>query len=108
MKNRLVTALLLSVSFAAIPALAAGSTEIKGWVSDSMCGAKHAGSGAACVKKCIEGGMAPVFVDEDKKAVWSIDNPDAVKGYYGAHVTIHGTPDVDKKSVHIDSVTAEK
>ena len=45
-----------------------------------MCGAKHAGSGAACVKKCIEGGMAPVFVDEDKKAVWTIDNPDAVKG----------------------------
>jgi hypothetical protein len=107
-KNRSVTALLLYVSFAAITAHAAGSTEIKGWVSDSMCGAKHAGSGAACVKKCIEGGMAPVFVDEEKKAVWSIDNPDAVKGHYGEHVTIHATADADKKSVHIDSVTAAK
>jgi len=107
-KNRLVTAVLLSVSFAAIPALAAGSTEIKGWVSDSMCGAKHAGTGSACVKKCIEGGMTPVFVDEGKKAVWTIDNPDAVKGFYGEHVTIHGTADADKKSVHIDSVAAAK
>jgi hypothetical protein len=107
-KNRSITALLLSVSFAAITAHAAGSTEIKGWVSDSMCGAKHAGSGAACVKKCIDGGMAPVFVDEEKKAVWSIDNPDAVKGHYGEHVTIHATADADKKSVHIDSVTAAK
>ena len=37
-------------------------------------------AGAACVKKCIEGGMQPVFVDESKKQVWKIDNPDAVKG----------------------------
>ena len=47
-----------------------------------MCGAKHAGRCAACVKKCLEGGMTPVFVDEAKKAVWTIDNPDAVKGFY--------------------------
>jgi hypothetical protein len=52
--------------------------------------------------------MAPVFVDEQKKAVWSIDNPDAVKDFYGEHVTIHGTPNADKKSVHVDSVTAAK
>ena len=46
----------------ALAAKAADSTKITGWISDSMCGAKHAGSGAACVKKCIEGGMKPVFV----------------------------------------------
>ena len=45
-----------------------------------MCGAKHIGSGAACVKKCIEGGMKPVFVDAEKQ-VWAIDNPDAVKDF---------------------------
>jgi hypothetical protein len=41
----------------------------------------HRAAGAACVKKCIEGGMKPVFVDEAKKAVWTIDNPDAVKDF---------------------------
>ena len=77
-------ALLLAVgTLSAITASAAGSTQINGWISDSMCGAKHAGTGAACVKKCVEGGLAPVFVDEDKKAVWTIDNPDAVKGSTG-------------------------
>ena len=35
--------------------------------------------------------MAPVFVDEAKKAVWTIDNPDAVKGFYGNHVTVTAT-----------------
>ncbi len=104
-----ITALsVVILSFAAVTARAADSTHINGWISDSMCGAKHAGSGSACVKKCIEGGEAPVFVDENKKAVWSIDNPDAVKGFYGEHVTIHGTADADKKSVHINSVEAAK
>lgn len=92
---------------AAIAASAADSAKISGWISDSMCGAKHSGTGAACVKKCIsEMGAAPVFVDEDKKAVWSIDNPDAVKAFYGDHVTIMATADAGKKSVHIDSISA--
>jgi predicted ABC-class ATPase len=104
-----VLALLFAVlTVAAFAAHAADSTKINGWISDSMCGAKHAGSGAACVKKCIEGGMTPVFVDEDKKAVWTIDNPDAVKSFYGAHVTVTATADDAKKSVHIDSIADAK
>jgi hypothetical protein len=73
-----------------------------------MCGAKHAGSGADCVKKCIAGGMKPVFVDDSKKAVWTIDNPDAVKDFYGDHVTVKATADDAAKSVHIDSIAAAK
>ena len=96
------------MSAGAVAASAADSAEIHGWISDSSCAAKHAGSGAACVKKCIEGGMAPVFVDEEKKAVWKIDNPDAVKGYYGDHVAIKATTDTANKSVHVDSIAAAK
>jgi hypothetical protein len=103
-----ILSVFLLVASSAVAAHAADSSSINGWISDSMCAAKHAGTGAACAKKCIEGGSAPVFVDESKKAVWSIDNPDAVKEYYGAHVTIKATTDADKKSVHIDSVTAAK
>jgi hypothetical protein len=104
-----VLALIVAVcALTAVAARAADSTKLNGWISDSMCGAKHAGTGAACVKKCIEGGMAPVFVDEEKKAVWTIDNPDAVKGFYGDHVTVTATADADKKSVHIDSIAEAK
>jgi len=96
------------LAFAAVAASAADSKPINGWISDSMCAAKHAGSGSECVKKCIEGGMSPVFVDEAKKQVWTIDNPDAVKKFYGDHVTVTGTADASKKSVHIDSIEAAK
>ena len=96
------------ITLGAVAAGAADSATINGWISDSMCGAKHAGTGAACVKKCVEGGMAPVFVDEAKKQVWTIDNPDTVKSFYGDHVTITATANPDKKSVHIDSIAAAK
>lgn len=102
-------AMLMAVlALSAVVANAADSKTINGWISDSMCGAKHAGSGSECVKKCVEGGMSPVFVDESKKQVWTIDNPDAVKKFYGDHVTVTGTADASKKSVHIDSIEAAK
>lgn len=106
--KRIVVSLVVVFSLAAIAARAADSSKINGWISDSMCGAKHAGSGAACVKKCIQGGMQPVFVDEANKAVWKIDNPDAVKNFYGDHVTVSATTDTGNKSVHIDSIEAAK
>lgn len=106
--KRIVALLVVVLSVSAIAARAADASKINGYISDSMCGAKHAGSGAACVKKCIAGGMAPVFVDEEKKAVWKIDNPDAVKNFYGDHVTVSATADADKKTVHIDSIEAAK
>jgi len=84
---------------------AADATKSTGWISDSMCGAKHAGTGGACVKKCIEGGLKPVFVDGNKQ-VWAIDNPDTVKSFYGDHVTVTATEDASQKSMHIESIVA--
>lgn len=105
MKKIFVFALSL-LTFAAVAANAAGSTKLNGWISDTMCGAKHAGTGMACAKKCLEGGEKPVFVDEAKKQVWTIDNPDAVKAAtYGKHVSIEATANPASKSVHITEVS---
>lgn len=106
--KRTLSLLLAAFAVSGVAARAADASKLNGWISDSMCGAKHAGSGAACAKKCIEGGMSPVFVDEQKKAVWSIDNPDAVKGFYGDHVTITAKADEGKKSVHIDAIATAR
>ena len=54
--KRIVASFVVVFSFALMAARAADSSKISGWISDSMCGAKHAGSGAACVKKCVENG----------------------------------------------------
>jgi hypothetical protein len=80
-------------------------TTINGWVSDSKCGAMHAGSGAGCVKKCVEGGAKPVFVDDAKKEVWSIDDPASVTSHLGHHVAVVATTNTANKSVHITSLT---
>ena len=105
--KRVAALISVVLAFAPLSAMAA-STAINGWISDAMCGAKHTGTGAACVKKCIDGGEAPVFVDEAKKEVWTIDNPDAVKAFYGDHVTVTATADATKKSVHIDTIAEAK
>lgn len=106
--KRIIAVMVVALSFSAVAARAADAAKINGWISDSMCGAKHAGSGSACVKKCIEGGMQPVFVDESKKEVWKIDNPDAVKSFYGSHVTVSATADESTKTVHIESIAEAK
>lgn len=105
--KRSISLLAALFAVAVVVAQAAGSTTSTGWISDSMCGAKHMGTGAACVKKCIESGLKPVFVDPEKN-VWAIDNPDAVKAFYGAHVTVTATEDPAHKSMHIDSIVAAK
>ena len=96
-----------TLAMTALAAMAADSSKGTGWISDSMCGAKHSGASpnAACVKKCIAGGEKPVFVDS-KNAVWAIDNPDAVKDFYGAKVKVNMTANASAKSVHISSVAA--
>ncbi|MGC9157665.1 MAG: hypothetical protein ACP5FH_01650 [Terracidiphilus sp.] len=60
------------------------------------------------MKKRISTNASPVFVDEAKKTVWKIDNPAAVKGLYGDHVTVLATADAATKSLHIDRVIAAR
>jgi hypothetical protein len=103
--KRIAAISLSLLSFVSVAAFGADSTKVNGWISDAMCGSKHAGTGAACVKKCIDGGAKPVFVDEAKKQVWAIDNPDAVKDAYGKHVALTVTADPAAKSVHVTDVS---
>lgn len=104
--KRAVSLLVALFALSSVAVYAAGGAKIDGWISDSMCGAKHTGTGAECVRSCIRHGMKPVFVDAAKKQVWTIDNPDAVKNFYGDHVAIKATADEAKMSVHIDSISA--
>ena len=105
--KRSLSLLTAFLAFSSVAVFAAGTTTSEGYISDSMCGAKHAGTGAECVCSCIKHGMKAVFVDPQKH-VWAIDNPDSVKNFYGDHVKIKATKDVAANSVHIDSVAAVK
>lgn len=85
--------LLLALSFS-VGAIYAGDGTWTGYISDSHCGAKgNNDAHAACAKKCIKEGYAPVFVVGDK--VYTINDPKKVSKYIGDKVTITGTIDGD-------------
>ncbi len=98
MKKILAVSLLFGAS-----AMAATMT---GVISDSMCGAKHAEKlNAACVKKCVEGGAAAVFVSDGKVYKIADASKDKVSDHLGQKVKVHGS--VEGDTVTIESVSAE-
>ncbi|HTQ66678.1 MAG TPA: hypothetical protein VMI12_17925 [Puia sp.] len=93
--------LLLSLSFSLI-VYAADTGTWTGYISDSHCGAKGNNDGhAACAKKCVKEGYAPVFVVGDK--VYTITDTKKVSKFIGDKVTITGTITGDK--IDIEKIT---
>jgi len=79
------------------------SQTVKGWVSDSKCGAKGANAKAEeCTKKCLSEGASMVVVTDKDQKVLTVDNPDALKDHVGHHVSVKGH--VNGESIHVDSV----
>ena len=102
--------ILAVLALCSLPAFAADMSKpmkLAGYISESSCGATHnsATPDKACVDKCLAKGAKPVFVDDEKKQVWAIDNPDSVKGDEGKPVTVMAVADSSAMSVHIDKVT---
>jgi hypothetical protein len=97
------------LALSTLPAMAAdmSAAKVSGYISDSMCGAKHNASAPneACVKKCIGGGAKPVFVDDANKTVYTIDDPDSVKGHEGHHVSVVAKMDDSAKTIHITKLS---
>jgi hypothetical protein len=48
------------------------------------------------------------FVSDKDSKNWTIDNPDAVKGHEGHHVTLTAQCNEDKHEVHVMSLTMVK
>src|SRR5437870_9171469 len=104
MKNLLLVLLALCVSFMMVSvSFAADSTTVKGYVSDSKCGAKGANAKAAeCTKKCVKAGAKLVVVTDEDQKVLAVDNPDTLTGHEGHHVAVTGH--VMGDSIHVESV----
>jgi len=87
-----------------------------GWISDEACAAKHTKSGAPdCVQKCWRGGASvghpewkprrAVFVADEDRAIWIVENPEAVRDFPAAHVLLAGQFDSAKKTIHVEKIT---
>jgi type 1 fimbria pilin len=105
MKKVLMICAALSVLFfmVALASAADKSATVNGYVTDSMCGAKGANADhAACMTKCLGKGAKAVIVTDGDQKIVAVDNPDALKGHEGHHVSVSGAMTGD--SIHIDSV----
>jgi hypothetical protein len=78
------------------------SETVKGWVTDSKCGAKGANAGGeACTKKCLAAGAQMVVVTDGDNKVLTVENPEALKGHEGHHIAVTGH--VSGEAIHVES-----
>jgi len=101
---------LLAVTVLALAMCAAGA-EMKGAISDKMCGADHKGQDPVkCTLSCVEHGSPFVLVISKDKILDIENQKDAkiaaeLKKHAGHNVTVTGTMSRDGKSVKIDKIT---
>jgi hypothetical protein len=119
MTRRTAFVLLLACCLIALQSVWARQTDASraGWISDEGCGAQHTKLGGAdCIQKCWRGGASvghpewkpqrAVFVADDDKVIWVVENFEAVRKFPGAHVTLAGKFDSSKKTVRVEKIAA--
>ncbi len=88
------------------------AVSVAGIVTDPMCAKskdKAKMMDSDCAKKCAKDGKLAFVADSDGK-VWSVQNPEALKGHEGHHVTVKGHLNDADSSIHVVSASmkAEK
>jgi hypothetical protein len=91
----------------------AGSSDVQtmtGWFADAECAAPRVAKGIIapnnpdCVKRCLEKGVAPVFISEQAKAMLAVKDYPSVADDLGYHLEVTGTVDKAAKSISVKSV----
>jgi hypothetical protein len=83
---------------------------LNGWFSDKDCAAaKMQGetitpNGTACVKKCLDGGATPVFVDPKGREMYEVKEHAALKDDVGYYLELTGVVDAKAKTIEVRSV----
>ena len=87
------------------------SVTLKGWLSDRGCAqSKIEGTdpvspnGTACVKKCLDEGATPVFVDPKSRTLYQLKNYPTLKEDVGYHLELTGVVDTEAKTIAVRSV----
>lgn len=85
--------------------------ELKGYVTDDMCGAEHMMDGMnskECADECVKMGAAyALFVPSDEK-MYLADDPEKLKPFAGEDVVVKGSVSADGKTVTVASIAKTK
>ena len=92
------------LSMAAMASDKGKEVTVTGWVTDPMCGVKHAKAGGeSCVKSCAKDGKL-AFVSDGESKVWAVENSETLKGHEGHHIKLTGHPNAEKGTIHVMTV----
>jgi hypothetical protein len=64
--------------------------------------------GQECARKCIKEGAKVLFIDEKRKELFTVDNPEATRGIESDYVEFTGTMNAEARTVHVGTVTVKK
>src|SRR5262245_13997882 len=102
-----IACLVLGIGLAA-PAFSAdpaSPTSVKGWITDSFCGAKNANAeGAECARACYKKGAQLELVADGK--TYQISDQKAAFEHIGHEVVVTGT--LDKDTIKVEKIEAAK
>ncbi len=105
---------ILSLALVSIFALAmcAFGAQLKGSLSDKMCGGDHKGQDPVkCTLSCVDNG-SPFVLVVSKDKILDVENQkdpkinEELRKFAGRNVTVTGTVSKDGKSVKIEKITA--
>jgi len=101
-----VLTLVLAATAAAFAVDAAAQpTTVKGWITDSFCGAKNANAaGAQCAKDCYKKGAKLELVADGK--TYQISDQKAALDHVGHEVVVTGT--LDNDTIKVEKIEAAK
>jgi hypothetical protein len=108
----MTTKLLLLTVLLALPSLTADETYV-GWVSDSGCASARAsvgtytGTNPDCARRCVKEGKKIVLISQERKTVFTIENPEALRSEIGNKVRVSATA-AGKNSLHINKITSSE
>jgi hypothetical protein len=94
----------------AFPDRTADAMTLNGWFSDKQCAPAKLKSedvtpnGTVCVKKCLDEGAAPVFVNPKTRAMYDVKDHPSVKDDVGYYLEVTGVVDEEAKTISVSSV----
>ena len=84
---------------------AAATTSVKGWITDSNCGAKNANGSpesVKCVKDCVKGGAKLELISDGK--TYQLTDQKVAMEHVGHEVVVTGT--LDKDTIKVSKIEA--
>jgi hypothetical protein len=95
----------LALCAAVLAADAAQPTVVKGWITDSFCGAKNANAeGATCAKDCYKKGAKLELVADGK--TYQLSDQKGALAHIGHEVVVTGT--LDQDTIKVEKIEASK